>query len=402
MPPDGTADPGLGQAEALDSEPLRSNEAASARPPSRRELIEQKNRQARRNRPFLIAGVLLFIAILAIPAYGYVRQFVLPPREIAVQVNDAIYTRGDVVSFVRFHQRLALESGEEFRITDQLLTALQTISENEIAFQKAPLLGVTVTDAEVQGAIRETIGFPGMSASTAAEPTVKADIDEAFRQLLNRTLLTEAAYTDIIRKGLFREKARRTLQQDIPRLQPQVHLYALEFSRDTDPDVERARRRLATGDPIGEVAVALSQELIVPRTRGDLGWIPEFVLDDFDVENLIFGVNDRGEPNLQPKTLAEGMWDGESAVYRYYYIDETSEARELDPENLDTLSDRALAVWLEDQRVSIDNYKLVFNSEIFAWIGAQVAAAGIDLLEIPTPVPGSQPINLEDLIQGAN
>ena len=386
----------------MDSEPLRSNEAASARPPSRRELIEQKNRQARRNRPFLIAGVLLFIAILAIPAYGYVRQFVLPPREIAVQVNDAIYTRGDVVSFVRFHQRLALESGEEFRITDQLLTALQTISENEIAFQKAPLLGVTVTDAEVQGAIRETIGFPGMSASTAAEPTVKADIDEAFRQLLNRTLLTEAAYTDIIRKGLFREKARRTLQQDIPRLQPQVHLYALEFSRDTDPDIERARRRLATGDPIGEVAVALSQELIVPRTRGDLGWIPEFVLDDFDVENLIFGVNDRGEPNLQPKTLAEGMWDGESAVYRYYYIDETSEARELDPEDLDTLSDRALAVWLEDQRVSIDNYKLVFNSEIFAWIGAQVAAAGIDLLEIPTPVPGSQPINLEDLIQGAN
>lgn len=386
----------------MDSEPLRSNEVASARPPSRRELIEQKNRQARRNRPFLIAGVLLFIAILAIPAYGYVRQFVLPPREIAVRVNDAVYTRGDVVSFVRFHQRLALESGEEFRITDQLLTALQTISENEIAFQKAPLLGVTVTDAEVQGAIRETIGFPGMSASTAAEPTVKADIDEAFRQLLNRTLLTEAAYTDIIRKGLFREKARRTLQQDIPRLQPQVHLYALEFSRDTDPDIERARRRLATGDPIEEVAVALSQELIVPRTRGDLGWMPEFVLDDFDVENLIFGVNDRGEPNLQPKTLAEGMWDGESAVYRYYYIDETSEARELDPENLDTLSDRALAVWLEDQRVSIDNYKLVFNSEIFAWIGAQVAAAGIDLLEIPTPVPGSQPIDLGDLIQGAN
>ena len=170
MPPDGTLDPGIGQAESLDSEPARSTEAPAIRPPSRREIIEQKRRQGRRNRPFLIAGLLLFVAILTVPGYGYVQQFVLPPREIAVQVNDVIYTRGDVVDFVRFHQRLALENGDDFRIADQLLRSIETISENEIAYQKAPLLGITVIEAEVQGAIRETMGFPGLSTADAAEP----------------------------------------------------------------------------------------------------------------------------------------------------------------------------------------------------------------------------------------
>lgn len=395
MPPDGTVDPGLNPADTQGSAPAQ-------RPPSRRELIAQKRAQGRRNRPFLIGGFLIFLAILSVPIYGYVREFVLPPREVAVQVNDAVYTRGDVVDFVRFHQRLALDNGDEFRISDQLLTALQTISENEIAYQKAPLLGVTVTDEEIQGAIRETIGFPGMTASAAAEPAVKADIDEAFRQLLNRTQLSADAYTEIIRKGLFREKARRSLQQEVPLLQPQLRVYALEFTRETDPDVERARRRLATGDPIDQIAFDLSQEPTVARTRGEIGWMPEFVLDDFEVQELLFGVNDAGELNLQPKTLSESLWDGENGVYRYYYIDETSEARELEPEHLETLSERALKFWLEDQRVNIDTYKLVFNSEIFEWIGAQVAAANISTFGTATPVPGSQPIDLNNLLLGAN
>ncbi|MCH7642289.1 MAG: hypothetical protein IIC30_03320, partial [Chloroflexi bacterium] len=97
-----------------------------------------------------------------------------------------------------------------------------------------------------------------------------------------------------------------------------------------------------------------------------------------------------------------GIWDGENAVYRYYYIDETSDARELDPEDLETLTDHALAVWLEDQRVALDNYKLVFDSEIFQWITGQIEASDIERLNIPTPVPGSEPLDLGDLIQGVN
>ncbi|MDP6274396.1 MAG: hypothetical protein QGI84_10415, partial [Dehalococcoidia bacterium] len=200
MPSDGTADPEI-NAQDL-PEDLTSEQRPAARPLSRRELVAQKQAQGRRNRPFIIGGVLIFLAILSVPIYGFVSEFVLPSRQVAVQVNDVTYTRGDIVDFVRFHQRLALEAGDEFRITDQLLTALETISENEIAYQKAPLLGITVTEEEVQGAIRETIGFSGLSASMAAESGVRSDIAESFRQLLNRIQLSEKAYTEIIRKSL--------------------------------------------------------------------------------------------------------------------------------------------------------------------------------------------------------
>ncbi len=404
----GTVDPEVNSPE-LDGpgpearlEPDTEGRPTTGRPLSRRELVAQRKAQGRRNRPFIIGGLLIFLAILAVPIYGYVQEFVLPPRQIAVQVNDAVYTRGDVVDFVRFHQRLALENGNEFAITDQLLGSLQTISENEIAYQKAPLLGITVSEDEVQGAIRETIGFPGLTTAQAAESGVKSDISESFRQLLNRIQLTEEAYADIIRKGLFREKARRALQLEVPLLQPQVHLYVLEFFRETNPDVERAQRRLTTGDPIEQVALDLSEEFAVQRTRGDLGWMPESVLEDQDIENLVFGVDENGERNLKPNTLSPAQWDGEDAVYRYYYIDETAEARELDREDLGTLTDLALAVWLEDQRVAIENYKLRFDSEIFQWISAQELNAGIEVEGTPTPIPGTQPVDLSDLLLGDN
>ena len=405
MPSDGTVDPEI---NALDggAQEILPVDTPVTRPAerllSRRELVTQKQARSRRNRPFIIGGFVLFIAILALPIYAYINNFVLPPRQVAVQVNDAYYTRGDVVDFVRFHQRLALEAGEDFRITDQLLTALETISENEIAYQKAPLLGITVTEEEIQSAIRETIGFPGLTSAMAAESGVESDISEAFRQLLNRIQLSEEAYTEIIKKGLFREKARRELQRDVPRLQPQVHLYAIEFKRDTDPDVERSRKRLATGDSIAQVAIDLSQESAVARTQGDLGWVPQFVLPDMDVENMIFGLNENGQKNLLPNTLSESQWDGESAVYRYYYIDEVAEARELDQEDLDTITDHSLAVWLEDQRVLIEEYKLRFDSDIFEWIGTQVLNTNIAVEGTATPLPGTGPVDIGDLLGGGN
>jgi hypothetical protein len=392
MSTDGIIDPEINPQE-LDSQSDEVESTPVSRPQTRllnrRELVAEKKAQSRRNRPYIIGGFLIFLVILTVPIYGFVREFVLPSREIAVQVNDKIYTRGDVVDFVRFHQRLALESGNEFSVLDQLLSSLEAMSENEIAYQKAPLLGITVTEDEVQGAIRETIGFRGLTTAMASESGVKSDIAEAFRQLLNRIQLSEDAYTDIIRKGLFREKARRALQQDVSLLQPQVHLYSLEFLRGTNPNIERAQRRLISGDLIGDVAVDLSEEVGVQRTRGSLGWTPEFIIENQDVEDLVFGRNANGEKNLQSNTLSDAVWIGEDSVYRFYYIDEVSEVRELDSEDLDALTDHALAVWLEDQRVLIDDYKLNFDSEIFAWINLQVLNTNIAPTATPITLPQS-------------
>jgi hypothetical protein len=366
--------------------------APAAGAPGRRQIIARTKAQKRRNRPFIIAGILILLAVLVIPAVAYVREFVLPPRELAVRVNDKVYTRGDVVDFIRFHQRLAEESAAPFNITDNLLGALETISDNEIAFQRAPSMGVTVTTGEIDAVVRDSIGFPRLSAEEANAPLMRSDIKESLRQLLNRIQMSESTYREIVRKQLFRDKVRQVLAADVSRIQPQVHVYSIDLT-DADLNVfDRARKRLAAGEPIEEVAVDLSVAPDIARTRGEVGWFPQGV--DLDNDRLYFGTTESllgpEEPRVRVlplRTLSEPVWDGEASIYHVYYISELAETREVDDAAYDALSERALRIWIADQQPELDEYALILNSEIFGWIGKQVRLSAIR----PTPTPEPPP-----------
>ena len=82
---------------------------------SRFELMRRRERAALRNRPFVVGAIIFVILVMAIPAYGFYRLYVEPPTEIAVQVEDKVYTRGDIVNYIRFFQRLERRSGRAFR-----------------------------------------------------------------------------------------------------------------------------------------------------------------------------------------------------------------------------------------------------------------------------------------------
>ena len=64
---------------------------------SRFEMMRQRERAALRNRPFIIGALVFVLLVLMVPAYGFYQRYVVPPTEIAVQVEDKIYTRGDIV-----------------------------------------------------------------------------------------------------------------------------------------------------------------------------------------------------------------------------------------------------------------------------------------------------------------
>ena len=61
---------------------------------SRFEMMRQRERAALRNRPFIIGALVFVLLVLMVPAYGFYQRYVVPPTEIAVQVEDRIYTRG--------------------------------------------------------------------------------------------------------------------------------------------------------------------------------------------------------------------------------------------------------------------------------------------------------------------
>ena len=133
---------------------------------SRRQMVEEKRQLQLKSRPFIIAAAIVLIGLLVIPTYAYFQIFVFPPRELALRVADTEYTRGDVVNFIRFNQRMSEDLGVPFEIGNSLFEALLTLQENELAFQLAPQYGIAVSPEEVDDRVDFILGFV---ATTVAE-----------------------------------------------------------------------------------------------------------------------------------------------------------------------------------------------------------------------------------------
>nr|MCS5642594.1 hypothetical protein [Dehalococcoidia bacterium] len=133
---------------------------------TRRQMVADKQQLQIKSRPFIIAAIIVLFGILTIPAYAYFQNYVLPPRELALRVAGMEYSRGDVVNFIRFNQRMSENLGVPFEVGNSLFDALQTLQENELAFQLAARYGITVSSEEVDDRLNTILGFV---AKTVAE-----------------------------------------------------------------------------------------------------------------------------------------------------------------------------------------------------------------------------------------
>ena len=365
-------------------------ETAPSRPPTRRELLAAQRRQSYRSRPFIIIGVLLLVAILAIPTVAFVNRFVLPPRQLALRVEDKVFTRGDVVNFIRFYQRLSEEAGVQYQIGTSLFEAEQIMWQNEVAFQSAPKLGVSVMAEDIDEEIRGLLGYPNLSPEELQDPETRANIDEANRQFLNNVGLSAEVYRDMVRKELFRRNVRERLALDVPRIQPQVHVYEILLQRVDQTVIQQMKRRVAKGDSIQNIAVDVSIDPNVQRTGGEIGWLPRNAVPELD--RLLFGVDADGNRLLPVGTLSDPVSDRETGLFNIYFVSEYAEAREIDAGPFEKLKDKALEDFLNGEFKSLDVH-LVLDDKIYAWVNAKVKIASI----LPTPTPAS---NLSGLPTG--
>jgi hypothetical protein len=367
------------QPEQAQVEPQAQARNETAERPTRRSILAGISAQRRRNRPYVIAGWIVLLLILGIPTYGFVQKFVLPPRELALRVEDVEYTRGDLVDYIRFRQRISEELGQQFQIGSSLFDTLQTMSENEMAFQGAPGLGVTVETEEVDRYVLLLLGF-FLTAEEAAQPENKAQIDEKNRQFLNNVRLTEETYREIARKELFREKVRERLAADVDRIQEQVHVYEIRLDKDDKTLLETIRRRLKAGETFSELALKHSTEPNVRRNNGELGWVPRRVFGEYD--RLLFGQQEDGSRVLPLGEASELIRNPRENYWSIFLIDDLVGAREVEDADFEVLKDRALQDWFDAERKRLDVY-LVLNDRIYNWVNKQVREASI----LPTPTP---------------
>ncbi len=366
---------------------------------SRFEMLREKKDQGRRGRPFLFGAIGIIAALMIVLGVAFWNEFVAPPKALAIRVGEVEYTRGDVVDLIRFNQRLSEEIGVPFQLGTSVFEALQIIQEAELAFQLAPQFGVSVSPEEVDERINFILGF-AVAGDDPDSEEFQTNVEEAKRQFLNRVGLPEEVWRDFLKKVLFQERLREVVGDNIPRIQPQVHVYQILLTSNDSQTIALIERELTAGANVEDVVVEFSEDFNAPRDKGDLGWVPEGVVAR-QVDRLLFGTDENGN-RIQPiRTPTRPQLDEETNLWSVLIVEEFQEAREVDSEALEVLKDNAMTVFMNEQGriyAANDDMFVDLDSDIVNWVNKQVTLNAIQA----TPDPNQQPDPLDGLLPGAS
>ncbi len=362
---------------------------------SRFEMMRRRKTSALRNRNFVIGALIFVLLVMMIPAYGFYRQYIQPPTEMAVRVEDRVYTRGDVVNYIRFFQRLSEDLGIPFELGTSAFEAMQTLQMNEVAYLLAPRYGITVEQHEVDAQIESLLGFVADNQSESSDREYRSNVDEAKKQFLNRVGLEEEVYRDFIRKGMFKDRLRSEVASNISRVQPHAEVYQIVLHDVSQGTINRIERDLASGRDASAVVLELSEDPNVQRNGGYIGWMPQGVRTDLD--GIMFGrqINEdgtEGQRVLELNTLSGGRYDESTQQWTAHIVSDYVDARQVSDEHFEILSDLAVDRFLNEHREDFDT-AVSIDSEMYEWVNNQVRLNAI----VPTATPESQFASLQDL-----
>mgnify|MGYP002413334942 FL=1 len=152
----------------------------------------------------------------------------------AIKVGEITYSIGDVVRFIRFNQRMSEDLGVDFKIGNSVFEALKTILEGELAYQVAPRYGISVSNERLDKQIEILMGYIDNAEGVEGSQEHKKNIEESYRQFLNKTSLSDYEYREYVKRTIFREELRSIVSRDVSRIQHHVNVYEIVF---TSPDL---------------------------------------------------------------------------------------------------------------------------------------------------------------------
>jgi len=309
--------------------------------PSRRQL-RRWNREKRVNR-FLIGGVVgVFVIVALVLGFGYLRENVLRANETAATVNGEKLTLAQVLERVkpraaaldqqaRFYQAQGLAQAatqvtlQRSGLPDQVL---DTMIEEKLVAAELAHRGIAVSDAEVDDGVRKEIAeqqamrnptpsptaVPGADASpsptmtptagptptSTAVPTLATDaFDTAYQGFLERANLTDAAYRELKRAEIARDKLRDDIGKNVQRTEEMVH--ARHILVDNDDSLKQVQQKLAEGAPFDQVAKEHSTDPGSRDKGGDLGWFPRGQMNaPFEAAAFTQPIGEIGQPVTSP------------------------------------------------------------------------------------------------------
>lgn len=180
-------------------------------------------------------------------------------QPIAAKVNDAEIT---IDQFNRALARYEQQQLAASDVTTARTTVLNTLIDQTLIEQAAMTQSVTVTDADVQAELDESMGIAGSP--------------EAWQQWLAANLYTEDEFRATLYDTLITSRMRDILTQGLDGNVAQVHARHILVA--TEVEATGILERLNAGEDFAALAAAYSRDVTTRAQGGDLGWFAQDAL----------------------------------------------------------------------------------------------------------------------------
>ncbi|MEC9140566.1 MAG: peptidylprolyl isomerase [Chloroflexota bacterium] len=333
----------------------------------RRRRGSNMERDQQRQRIVIILGVILALLIIAIPVYGWVTTFIMPPRVTIVRVNDTSYNMGYLLKMMRMVQRQSEAEGQRVNLGTLPFQFVNDLATDELVLQGSQAIGIKVTEEELTKRlhdefIKDSATDPDFSYT---EASLLIEFRERYRQFLNQIQLSAEEYEEIAYRTLYREKLEEHLGATIPDQLPQVHLFGLGVK--TAEEAEEVRTKFARGTPFADLVAEYSVDPEAIRTDGEIDWVPRDVLDatikDFIFDELVVGEISEPVPQFNSESNQE--------FYVLYHVSEREELRDVSEANFENLRSLAVDRWVTAQR-ELNDVTTTFDSNQYAWLAKKL------------------------------
>ena len=314
-----------------------------------------------------MAGLLLLITALVIPATGYFVVFVQPHRETALVINDTRYTWGEYLTRLKMiiAEAQAIGTWAPDSLNNLIFDMVNDLERREIVKQYAPLESVAVSETEIDNEMKARI----LGVSNIDNPDIpESEYRERLRLRLEILQVSEDFFREIAREQALMNKLEALLKEDIPAKLEQRHLYEIRFdSSDTDLiDARAAIDRYDAGESFQDLARELSDDDATAAQGGDLGWVPRGIKDEYDSVLAELPAGDVSGPVVT------------STGVSVFYAEGELELRDVREDHIKPLQDKALQSWIAGHRADLVAVGALsrpaggMSSERYSWVLTQL------------------------------
>ena len=368
------------------SDRRRRRRSARNRTQDARDQSNQRSGERKRQRIAMTVGTILIMAIVAIVAVGYYREFYNPPRVTAGAIRGEKFSMGDLVERIRVVQGINRYQGGKVDLSVVPFKYLQGLLNAEILRQASPSIGIYVTKENVDAAIKGRF-YPVAPAGQETDPgQLDLEFESNYQNFLTQVNLSDDVYRRIVEEGLQRQQLALFLARDIPESMEQVEIEWIRLEFDGPVQADDVKVRLESED-FQQVAADVNASGGFADSDGYVGWVPEGAFPDFD--KLLFST-DEGSAILEVGGISDPQFTGEDGIFIIHKLSDL-EDKELSRLMLYKLTMEMVEGWQETQLTqgSHDGWlEINFDSDRYAWVADQVRLTAPRVPKPPTQNQG--------------